>query len=57
MTLTGRIDAERRESTVTLLRDAFQRRCAGPITVDLLALMKQDTPASAFRVLNTTALR
>jgi hypothetical protein len=57
MTLTGKIDAERRESAVAALRDLFQRSCAGPIVIDRLALTKQDTPISAFRVLSTAPLQ
>jgi Protein of unknown function (DUF1045) len=57
MTLTGKIDAERREGAVAVLRDLFQRNCAGPITIDRLALTKQDTPASAFQVLSTAPLQ
>ncbi len=57
MTLTGKIDIARREPTVSRLREVFQRRSAGPVTVDRLALTRQDTPAAAFRVLSTAALR
>ena len=56
MTLTGKIAVERRDATVSLLRDIFQRTCGGPIAIDRLALTKQDTPASAFRVLSTAPL-
>jgi len=57
MTLTGRIEAERREATVSALRGAFQRVCDGPIAVDRLALTRQDTPTAAFRVLSTAPLK
>ena len=57
MTLTGKIKVERRDATVSLLRDVFQRTCAGPIAIDRLALTRQDTPASAFRVLSTAPLQ
>jgi 2'-5' RNA ligase len=57
MTLTGKIEVGRREPAVTVLRTLFQRSCAGPITVDQLALAKQDSPTSAFRVLSTAALQ
>lgn len=56
MTLTGKINAERREPAVAVLRKLFQQSGAGPITVDRLALTKQDTPTSAFQVLSTTPL-
>ena len=57
MTLTGKIEIERRQQTVSVLRDAFQRTCDGPIAIDRLALAKQDTPAAAFRVLSTAPLQ
>jgi 2'-5' RNA ligase len=57
MTLTRKIAVERREPTVAVLRDLFQRTCGGPIVIDRLTLTKQDTPASAFRVLSTAPLQ
>jgi hypothetical protein len=57
MTLTGKIKVERLDSVVAVLRELFQRSCADPITIDRLALTKQDTPKSAFRVLSTAALQ
>jgi 2'-5' RNA ligase len=57
MTLTGKIEAGRREPTVSLLRDLFQRLRTGSIVIDRLALTKQDTQASAFRVLSTAVLQ
>jgi len=57
MTLTGKIAVEQRDATVSALREIFQRTCAGPIAIDRLALTKQDTSASAFRVLSTAPLQ
>ena len=57
MTLTGKIEIERREPAVALLRKLFERSCVGPITIDRLALTKQDSPSSAFRVLSTATLK
>jgi len=57
MTLTGQIAIERREPTVAVLRDMFQKACGRPIAIDRLALTKQDAPASAFRVLSTALLQ
>lgn len=57
MTLTGKIAVERREATVSVLRNVFRRTCGGPIAIDRLALTKQDTSASAFRVLSTVPLQ
>jgi hypothetical protein len=57
MTLTGRIEAGRREPTVATLRRAFERMCgAKPIAIDRLALVRQDTPEAAFRVLSHAPL-
>jgi hypothetical protein len=57
MTLTGRIEAGLRDETVETLRRAFQRmHWAGPIAIDRLALVKQDTPDAAFRVLSHAPL-
>jgi putative phosphonate metabolism protein len=58
MTLTGKIEADRREPMIATLRRAFARMCgANPIAIDRLALVKQDTPDQAFRVLSHAALR
>lgn len=56
MTLTGKVETERRDPAVAVLRDLFQKRCAGPIIIDRLALTRQETQASAFRVLSTAPL-
>lgn len=57
MTLTGRIEAGRRDQIVAILRGAFQRMCGTkPIAVDRLALVRQDTPEAAFRVLSHAPL-
>jgi hypothetical protein len=57
MTLTGRIEGRLREPTVATLRRTFQRMCGTkPIAVDRLALVKQDTPDTAFRVLSHAPL-
>jgi hypothetical protein len=58
MTLTGKIEANRRDRTLATLRAIFQRICGSPVVaVDRLALVRQDTPASAFRVLSVAPLR
>jgi hypothetical protein len=57
MTLTGRIEADRREPAVATLRRAFQRICgAKSIAIDRLALVRQDTAEAAFRVLSHAPL-
>jgi hypothetical protein len=57
MTLTGRIEAGLHEPIVATLRRAFLRMCgAKPIAIDRLALVKQDNPGTAFRVLSHAPL-
>jgi hypothetical protein len=57
MTLTGRIEAGLRDEMVATLRRAFQRmHGARSIAIDRLALVKQDTPDAAFRVLSHAPL-
>jgi hypothetical protein len=57
MTLTGKIEVNRREPTVAVLRDLFERKCSGSIAIDRLALTRQDNPASAFRVISNAPLQ
>jgi len=58
MTLTGRIAPDARESAVALLRRSFERLCGyGAIPVDRLALLKQESSDTAFRILRHAPLR
>jgi hypothetical protein len=58
MTLTGRIAPDTRESAVALLRRSFERLCGyGAIPVDRLALLKQESSDTAFRILSDAPLR
>jgi hypothetical protein len=58
MTLTGKIAADRREPMVATLRRAFARMCGtDPIAIDRLALVRQQVPEEAFRVLDHVPLR
>ncbi|HEY2227821.1 MAG TPA: DUF1045 domain-containing protein [Xanthobacteraceae bacterium] len=57
MTLTGRIESDRRRAIHALLRDAFARHCGtGPIALDRLALVRQDEPQARFRVVADAAV-
>jgi putative phosphonate metabolism protein len=57
MTLTGRVEAERRRAIHALLRDAFARHCGTePIALDRLALVRQDEPQARFRVIADAAV-
>lgn len=52
MTLTGAIEQSRRGRVLTLLRQKFAAAHVGDaVMVDRLALVRQDSPAAAFRVL------
>jgi putative phosphonate metabolism protein len=58
MTLTGRIAADAQKSTLALLQRGFERRCGyGIVAIDRVALLKQDDPQAAFRVLTQAPLR
>jgi hypothetical protein len=50
MTLTGRLPAERREIALTILRERFAALDLNSLTVDRLALFKQDKSSSRFRI-------
>jgi hypothetical protein len=57
MTLTGRLEPDRRAAIHTLLQSAFARSCGdGPIGVDRLALARQDRPGASFRVIGHAGL-
>lgn len=58
MTLTGRLDAKRRDAVLEHMRAAFARRCGDdPIAIDRIALMRQDRADARFRVIGHVALR
>jgi hypothetical protein len=58
MTLTGRIAADAQKSTVALLQRSFERRCGyRMVAIDRVALLKQDDPQAALRVLTHAQLR
>jgi putative phosphonate metabolism protein len=58
MTLTGRIEPDRRAAIHTLLQSAFGKACGrGTIRLNRLALVRQDCPDGAFRVIGHAALQ
>lgn len=58
MTLTGKIETSRRDTTLLTLQAIFRRMCdSGRVTIDRLALLKQDSAVASFRVLSHAALR
>jgi hypothetical protein len=57
MTLTGGLEAGERAEVVATLRRVFARTCGDQtIAVDRLALLKQDSAGTAFRVVSDAAL-
>jgi Protein of unknown function (DUF1045) len=58
MTLTGRVPVDDRDRVLALLQHSFARICGDrSITVDRLALLKQDDARAPFRVLCQAQLR
>ncbi len=57
MTLTGRLPAERREPVVAMLRERFAATSVGPLAIDAIALCRQETPTSRFRVIGRWPLQ
>jgi putative phosphonate metabolism protein len=51
MTLTGRLEAERREVVVPMLRERFASVRLVTLAIDRLALFRQDDAASRFRII------
>jgi putative phosphonate metabolism protein len=57
MTLTGRLNAERREPIVAWLRDRFSETGLKTLAIDRIALFRQDDTASRFRIIEHWPLR
>jgi hypothetical protein len=58
MTLTGKVPASRRKAILGTLLNGFRTmRVEASIAIDQLALLKQDTLASAFRVVSQSTLK
>jgi putative phosphonate metabolism protein len=56
MTLTGRLDAERRGPILEMLRGKFASLRLGALAIDRLALFKQDEAKARFRIIGEWAL-
>lgn len=56
MTLTGRLDAERRGPIVAMLRERFAALKLDALAVDRIALFKQDDAKARFRIMAEWAL-
>jgi 2'-5' RNA ligase len=57
MTLTGRLDASRREPILSLLQTRFAQLGIERLAIDRIALFKQDNAASRFRIIAQWQLR
>ena len=57
MTLTGRLNGERRESVLTMLRNSFSAIGLKTLAIDRIALFRQDNAVSRFRIINHWTLR
>ena len=57
MTLTGRLSAERREQVVAMLRERFAATGIGRLAIDAIALCRQETANSRFRVIGRWRLQ
>lgn len=57
MTLTGRLDRERREPVMTMLRERFAAIGVTRLAIDTIALFRQDDAASRFRIIGHWQLR
>jgi hypothetical protein len=51
MTLTGRLDAERRKPILDMLRQRFARLRLDTLGIDRIALFRQEDAASRFRII------
>jgi len=56
MTLTGRLDASRLETVLAMLRNSFATLGLGTLAIDRLALFRQDSADSRFRIVRQYVL-
>jgi putative phosphonate metabolism protein len=57
MTLTGRLDTERREAVVAMLRSRFSATGLRTLAIDRIALFRQDGADSRFRIIKNCGLK
>jgi 2'-5' RNA ligase len=57
MTLTGRLDAVRREPILAMLRGRFSKIGLTMLAIDRIALFRQDDAHARFRIVNHWKLR
>ncbi|WP_024511321.1 DUF1045 domain-containing protein [Bradyrhizobium sp. ARR65] len=56
MTLTGRLEAPRRDAVLDMLRNAFSTLGIEALAIDRIALFRQDEPNSRFRIMQAWQL-
>ena len=56
MTLTGRLDAVRRQPVLTMLRDHFSTLGLKTLAIDRIAVCRQDDADSRFRIISEFVL-
>ena len=56
MTLTGRLDANRREPLLSMLRDRFAKLRLETLAIDRIGVFRQDNTDSRFRIVRSYAL-
>jgi hypothetical protein len=56
MTLTGRLDADRRGPIQAMLRERFAGLKRDTLTIDRMALFRQDDAKARFRIIGEWAL-
>jgi putative phosphonate metabolism protein len=57
MTLTGRLDAGRRPQLVEMLRERFRQIGVSHLSIDRIAIFRQDDPARRFRIIASWPLQ
>jgi putative phosphonate metabolism protein len=57
MTLTGRLDTERREAVLTMLRNRFSTIGLTMLAIDSIAVFRQENADSRFRIVNHLKLQ
>src|SRR5882672_12556065 len=57
MTLTGRLAAERREAIMAMLKQRFALLDLGSLSIDRIALFREDNAGSNFRIVRHWKLR
>jgi putative phosphonate metabolism protein len=57
MTLTGRLDTERREAVLTMLRNRFSTIGLTMLAIDSIAVLRQENADSRFRIVNQWKLQ